>query len=213
MDALYKYLSAEGVEELLGGGRVRIGTLHDYRNTCNHREEVADRKEGSRRIVVDVSPPDADPARDVERAVHDHGLDAHARADLRVEAHADAVVVEERSPNLYLFSASLRCDRELMYALDYEACVRIAEPDNFFAMLTRSMTGMRRFLGYRAVVYEDPRHPRPRDAGIHPAFFKSADFSHQAEVRALWEPEAPGIEPVVVECRGAAELCELCLSR
>ncbi|HXC52872.1 MAG TPA: hypothetical protein VN634_18445 [Candidatus Limnocylindrales bacterium] len=212
MDALYKYMSTASLDELLDGGRIRIGTLDEYRDTCSHSDEVADRKEGSRRIVVDVSPG-ANPRAEAERVVRDHRLDENDNSDVRVENHRDSVVVEARSPNLYLFSASLRCDRDLMSTLGYDACVKIASPEKFFRSLTGAMSGVRSFLGFREVIYEDPHCPKARAAGVHPAFFKRADYSHQAEVRALWEPDAPRIEPVIVSCPEAAGLCELCLSR
>jgi hypothetical protein len=128
-----------------------------------------------------------------------------------VARSGDEVVVEASSPNLFLFSASRRCDRELMRTMRYDACVRIRDPERFFDALTRALSGVRRFLGYRDVIYEHPHDPRLREAGVHPAFFKRADFAHQAEVRALWEPDTNEIEPVLVVCEEAASLCETSL--
>jgi hypothetical protein len=213
VDTLYKYVSAAGLDDLIHHGCIRVGTLFEYRDESHHSEEVGDRREGSRRIVVDVAGRNADPHEEADRTVRELGLDEHENAEVRVEPNEDCVVIEARSPNLYLFSASLRCDKDLMHSLGYEACVRISSPEEFFRQLTGAMPCVKNFLGFREVVYEDPHCPKPRAAGLHPAFFKRADYAHQAEVRALWEPAAREIEPVVVECAGAARLCELCLSR
>jgi hypothetical protein len=217
-DRLYKYLSAECAAELFGHGRIRVGTLHEYRNTAGHRQEVADRREGSRRIVVDVSSSSHAHAAgaEVARAVREHGLDEHEDTDVEIVARRGSeIVVEAHSPNLWLFSASRRCDRELMRCLEYDACVEITRPDEFFRAIGSALPAGTRFLGYRDVIYEDPRSPRPREAGVHPAFFKRIEYAYQAEVRALWEPgeESATIEPVVVTCSEAARCCEMTLSR
>ena len=209
MDVLYKYMSATAAEELLSHGRIRVGTLYEYRDTVEHSREVADRLEGRRQIVVDVAGADA--VEQVDRAVRDHGL--ARETDVRVvENDRRHVVVEAHSRNLFLFSASHRCDHELMSSLEHDTCVAIHRPDAFFRALTASLPGIQRFLGFRDVIYEDPHRPERTDAGLHPAFFKGIEYSHQAEVRALWEPLACDIEPVVVECRDVAGFCELRLS-
>jgi hypothetical protein len=209
---LYKYLSERCLTDLLEHSRLRVGTLYEYRDTREHRREVADHREGRRRIVVDVAGNGDDAHEEVQRTIEHHGLDEHDETQVSVVGRSgDEVIVEATSPNLYLFSASRRCDRDLMRTMRYDACVRIRDPDRFFAALTRALGSVREFLGYRDVVYEDPRRPRAREAGLHPAFFKRADFSHQAEVRALWEPDTSDIEPVLVVCEEAARLCEISL--
>jgi hypothetical protein len=208
MDVLYKYLDADGLADLVDNGRIRIGTLRTYRNS-GAGPGVNDDKEGRRIIVLDSHE---DARAEASRARMDQRPRVHG--DVFVEPHRSGeVVVEERSPDLYMFSASLCCDRALMDRLQHDACVRINDPSRFFAELSVRMKDAARFLGFREVIYEDARNPKRGLSTIPPAFFKAIEYAYQAEVRAVWEPWSESIEPVVVTCPEAARLCELCLSR
>jgi hypothetical protein len=214
VETLFKYVKADYLREILDHGRIRIGTLYEYRNTAEHQCEIADGKEGRRSIVVEAQGE----AESHEQAESDGVALAAAISnrhdvDVRVLGAGNGkIVVEAHSPDLYLFSASLKCDRGLMLKLGYDACLRIDDSPQFFAALSQQMCDRGRFLGYREVIYEDPACPK-RAAGIHPAFFKRADFAHQAEVRALWESYEAGLEPLVITCRDAAGLCTLCMEK
>lgn len=212
MDVLFKYLSSASVEEVVRHARIRIGTLHEYRDG-DHPRQVADSKEGRHTIVVDRNAAGGPSTQAVRAQFQPPTGDQERSGKPRVVCQDERrIVLEERSPDLYLYSASLRCDLELMRQLQYDSCVRISDPERFFAALTRELGETARFLGFRRVIYEDPQRPQPHEAGVAPAFYKRAEFAHQAEVRALWKPRASQIQPIVVTSREAAALCTPWLS-
>jgi len=209
-DTIYKYLSSDHAIALTRHGCIRIGTLHNYRDTEEHGQEIGDKDEG---ITIEYShdkePKTGDKLNRFESIAFKLGSGMIVSNIYLERPH--------RSPNLYLYCASLTYDPSILHRLnlhcpgdEYDACVRITNVGEFVAKINAVFSAKARFVGAYLCTYT-PRKFHYTDKAHHPALIKDCRYSYQQEVRLIWEPnnKDDSIEPVCLSIKNLTAYCSL----
>ena len=117
--------------------------------------------------------------------------------------------VSEESPNFYLYSLAAEYNAALMRDFDYDACVRIDEPEQFLDDLNAFFRPDGEFIGLHPCVYMPREVSHTARHSVHPALIKEPRYSNQKELRAIWKPTTDDVHPVVLECPKLAHWCSI----
>lgn len=205
MPVLYKYLRRSHAELLLKSGKLRIGTLYEYRNIEKHGAVIGDHEEGKSSVYMGIEDEIWTPENQPDFAKSFFNLGQGG--SLRVQG----ITLEkpQESPNFYLFCATHEFDRKAMLDFGYDCCVVIEKPERFFAAITHTIRNKTIFQGVHKCQYVPRRRSHGADNGIHPAIIKDPTYRDQKEVRALWQPLKANAQPFIIQCRDAAKYCTL----
>lgn len=197
---LYKYMERQWAEALVKCGRIRIGTLYDYRRT--------DEAEGTN-IVYSADTVEwaaAEDAPEFYKQVLGHPL----RDYIRIEG------IEFRQPHMvpdaYIHCMSEAFSADLMKRLAYDACVRIRDPRRFLRCITDHLIReglVIRWTVRRCTYVVDRKVHHRESVRPLPGFTKEVRYAHDQEVRAVWVP-VPGTLPIGPLHLELPELCETC---
>lgn len=191
----FKSMRRQYAEQFFADGKLRVGTLYDFRRVEDYGDETGDAGEGTKRLYSD------------QRHVTESTIPAFLQRKIRVGAgnRLDIVIdgdgelaADVQDPDLYIFCVSMDFDRERMRRLGHDACV-VIEDTSFFQHLHNAM---KPYIApeskgvLRDVIYGSRRHFHTQDPGLQMAVVKPERFAYQKEARALWLPH-PGlpIEP------------------
>lgn len=203
---MYRYSMDEHNASLLAMGRIRVGTLHDFRNS-EHKKGIADPQEGTKEVshFIDYFQADKSFNQDASSCIH-----ARAMSVMGLEFKNSNITVNNvkmsRSfdqPDCFVFCTSLFRSRETMNEFEgANSCIEITNPEAFYTLLTETINAETpvEFRGVHKVTYQD-RSERwnGRDWGNHPALIKETEFKKQVEIRAIWEPRfRQQINPIIV---------------
>jgi hypothetical protein len=117
----------------------------------------------------------------------------------------------------YLFCVSSIYDEDTHRRLkedpkvQYDACYRINDPGAFFSAISRAIADRGQLLGVCPVQYRDGvvDFASPL-AYAPPELVKNRDgYAHLQEVRAVWRPSGPPVEPLLIDVPAVRGLCEL----
>lgn len=188
---LYKYTKKEFADAMLKKGTLRVGTLYEYKKS--EAAEIGDCDEGTKGYSIFGSEKwqDAfdriiqqDPAMAEGLKKYMPGSDYH---DSNKDANM-ALGIINMAPDSYVFSMTKVIDTAAMEKFGYDACVEIKRPDRFFKSVCKVM-GQYAWLGMLAeCVYQNRWNEYDKHTDIRGDLMKGLDFSHQQEVRGLWEP-------------------------
>lgn len=211
-------MKREHADLLVHKGRLRIGTLLDFKNIEKHRAEVGDAEEGRRTTTVAQDPSGT-------TTFDSLSLFGNTFQNLVIEdCEGDAIYIEETSPQFYIFCASATKDKEAMEAMGYDTCVEIQNPLFFFQLLTqRSELQLKIDLTLPSYFMMGPcdysHNPMISAAAANnsvieessvPAFFqKLPEFAYQTEFRAVWKPKGENAEPLFIQCEEIRALCRI----
>ncbi|HYR05890.1 MAG TPA: hypothetical protein VEP71_04335 [Gallionella sp.] len=205
MTVLYKYLQKQYADLLIKRGKLRIGTLYEYRDIEKHGTIVGDEDEGKKSLYMDVASEKwtADNQPDFTK-----GLIKIANGS---SVHMEDVTFQksESSPDYYLYCTTEKFDENALKDFGYDACVVIEKPNLFFAAITRTLRHKGTFEGTFCCQYVSRRVEYDKDHGIHPAIIKDPSYKDQKEIRTLWKPFKTNISPLVIDCRDAAKYCRM----
>lgn len=182
----YKYLPRKYARSLVEEGKVRIGTLYDYKSVEMHGDEVGDRTEGQlTEWSADKKPKRASEANRLEKMA--------IKAGPGLILANNYVEIKHESPNVYLFCASEVFSTEIMIRMSadcndqYDACVMITDPASFMKEIVEAFKDEGKFIdGFRCVYMGRRQHYSVN--APHPATIKDPRYQYQAEVRGIWEP-------------------------
>jgi hypothetical protein len=211
--ALYRYGKREYAQEFLERGRLRVGTLHDFRRS-EHKRGIADPQEGKKRVshIINTSVGyDRDDASPDRRALEVFGVLAPGSrlqamfVDCTVSRNIDA-------PDCFLLCMSETLSNETMAEFDgAESCYQIVNRERFAQILTEEINRHVPvdFRGVHRVKYQERAERwNGLDWGKHPALIKELAFRGQSEIRMMWVPKRPGpIEFFYVEAPELAKCC------
>ncbi len=203
MIAGYKY--TEFAHELVDQGRVRIGTLYDYRNVAKYGQVVGDLEEGSGETTFYSveAHPSVDPLAIVGRqSLLTCYLGGHAATDRHSKVFKYAV------HNAYVFCCSWQPIVAARTDLG-DRCVLIRDIAAFADAVKWHLPSRITHWFADRVVY------RPKRLGLHDGsipnmpFWKTTEYSWQNEFRVCFVPEDDQITPVIVASGRIATCCTL----
>jgi hypothetical protein len=207
---LYKYLKKAHAEQLLNHGKLRLGTLYEYRDMDTHGAVIGDKDEGTSSRFMEVMYERWTPTTQPEFTKSFFNLGSDATLTI------SGITLEkpQESPDFYLYCTTEVFDENALAEFGYDCCVLIERPQQFFNAISHTIRYKATFDGVHQCQYVPRRQPHQSGDGIHPAIIKDPTYQSQKEVRALWRPiKKAGITPTVIECRDAAKFCTMHHSR
>lgn len=193
---LFKYLMRDDAEALLSTGALRIATLFEFQDVERYGPEIGEESEGVRTVYSDEDF-DIEHVPEFARGTLIHNPEGHKN----IRFQGIQFSLDRRSPNLYIYSTCAVFERELLSQLGRDVCVEILDTYLFFSAVTRHLNtaGIATELLYLGpCVYRPRREHHSVETSCHPAILKAPEYSHQREVRAVWQPSGPDVNPVVV---------------
>ena len=210
---VYKYLKAHHAIDLTEQGKLRVGTLGDFRSNKTLDPAIRDANEGLRVSYVD---PDTFDLRKPDE------VPAIVKELIKVPPEGVGIVfkdigfqVEVESPDYYIYSVSTECSSGLMKRLQYDACVAIRDPQEFFQSLTNQLVREWGVLQawFEPCIYASRRQHHLAEPAGHPALLKDPSDQQNREVRGLWKPSKVPIHPVVLTIPELTKYCEVIVPR
>lgn len=206
LPTVYKYTHREHAEAMINEGKVRLGTLYDYRRQ-EHGGAIGDTDEGIYKVFSDEDFEYTGPS----------GASPFHRHFIKGEGHArfQGIRFEHRrvTHNAYMFCCSSEFSESMMqkYRAEpgYDACVRINAPVRFFdeisKVLGREITDW--VVGNCVYLKREFHHTQEPDTS--PGFVKDPLYAWQKEVRAVWIPKNPENIPAFLDltCLGIRQFC------
>jgi hypothetical protein len=212
---LFKFLTKKNAKNLLEEGSVRIGTLHDYRDTKNIGT-IWDKDEGIKRLILDFGKG---------QVVNEDMLQR-----LNIPFRAPNVCMGGKNTfeydfNAYIYSTTGAFFSDtLIHALEKDkkdACVLIKDYSLFFERISRSESmKANKYLGLGECNYEfghefSTLFPIPEEKKenfqkfqkIHPVLLKPKKYSGHREFRAIWASSIPEIKPKTITIPDLSNLC------
>jgi hypothetical protein len=197
---LYKYLPAKYAQEMLQLGRVKLGTLTEYRKWEDALR--GDAGENSRTLVQ--SQEGRAPQLGRELSPFQQQLAASAFGD----AFGGLTFINtgfqrtDFGKNCYVYCASIEHSREA--AGSYDSCVRIRDHKRFLRAITialRKLPGLEDSESLHDFVRYAPREqPYPGQSNFPTLFVKPEKFRPEREYRMAWiPPKTPGPDPLILD--------------
>lgn len=191
--ALYKYARKEHAELLVQHGGVRIRPLDYYRAAEGLDPLRVDSDEGRLKLVEHQSQGQSGQQLSPFAAQ----FVPHAfRTASRTLFWGNVYELEEVHPNCLVYCMSYECSRAA--AGEYDGCVRITHPAEFFECLTGALQKLARVSPHQIqrVTYTCREQPGSRQGELDPVFVKPVDpFAREKEVRAIWLPSSEPLKP------------------
>jgi hypothetical protein len=197
--AAFKFLADAHADDFLHHGKVRIGTLEDFRNLDRHTPGISDEMDASSGFVL------ASGTSKTLGELTANGLTVQQR--LRgglveidcFESRFENVRTIRRTQDLFVFCASRFCrpeDISMWRALGKTRCVQILDMKAACSASAVKYWNWRKF-EMNLVRYENVMaSPDEADRDPNP-FVKDIGLKDQAEVRIVWEPLVRPIKPFV----------------
>jgi hypothetical protein len=184
----FKYMDARWADELVAEGKIRVGTLFDYRRREKFSGGRLDEEEGTAEAFAFI-----------EEARANDDIPELGRNQVRFEPDSEGGLIKNltlkttfQSPNAFVFCVSKHFDPSRLLA-DFspaDACVEITDPVQFAAALNAVMIRNGRFIGSHECRYNG-RTRKYTDPHTPSFVAKDPRFAHQAEVRIGWLPYMP----------------------
>lgn len=189
-------------------GKLRVGTLHNFRRVEEYGGAVGDIYEGTSTIQEHIDyaewpqieqHPMAGPLFKVSSRVHQPN----------VTMTNVTFAQSKNAPNYYVYCMTREPSVKGMREFGNDACVRIGDPRAFARTLTRELErrGLADQFQLGACVYGDRDRSFANAQCVPPLFLKSYEFEYQVESRIVWKPTSrPLPEPYVdLECPNIRE--------
>lgn len=183
----FKYMEAKYANELVNEGKLRIGTLRDYRSREKFCGGRLDEDEGtsSRSVTLNASCNEDIPDFAKFAVQFAPGVKNGRISNFRVTQPWGV-------DNAYVFCVSKHyAPAELLPDFaPADACVEIINPIEFYRALEDSMAEHGRSMGIHDCNYAGRKIEYPAPA-VDPFVAKDPRYAHQAEVRVGWQPREP----------------------
>lgn len=208
---MYRYSNSKFSHLLTVFGGIRVGTLHDFRNS-EHKRGIADPQEGKKSIdhyIIQETITIGDRTTKTGRAAEDFniigGSGVISFQDVTFSKSFD-------SPNFFILCSAYEKSLSVMREFEgADTCVKIHDPMSFYRELTNLLNSVTPvvFMGVHQVTYKERKEQWDGVSwGTDPALIKEVEFSSQKEVRAVWAPKfGQAVEPQIL---GSIQLAKAC---
>lgn len=206
---LYKYVLADHAAAMVKYGRIRVGTLFDFRREEDHGRQIGDAREGSV-VTTERRDPSLTPAQRGPSPLADRIF--NNVPGYRIANFGAEFSVEEAAGNCFVYCVSEKLSSALMKEMGKDSVVRIADASVFVRAVDAAVR--RQHPGLLAVEAQSCLYEfRDRDASqplIDSIFVKDPVlYGHQAEFRLCWRGSVGKGEALFVASRDIAACCEL----
>ncbi|EOW6434228.1 hypothetical protein ACOZWC_003701 [Cronobacter turicensis] len=209
---LYKYMKKEFAEAFISQGKIRIGTLYDFRNIEKHGPEIGDEGEGTRTAHYTNNSTQSIDASKVHGLTELANMFGIAIGGGTIIARPGALISGQlSSPDLFVYCASKELDQHKMVEMGYDSCIKINDPYSFFECISKSLTKIASPLDHGEVIYGD-RHIDLNESIEKRSYLIKPDyerFINQKEYRFVWLPHIQLQQPFIdLSCPDIAIYCE-----
>lgn len=190
---LFKYAKRVYPDDLIRRGRIRVGTLHDYRKIEKYSPMIGDEQEGVKInyyspavATLDTLPPFAAGIA-VPALVSLFG----AMPDPATTAFINSSFTQpEVSGNCWLYCLSARLRKTVMNSMDanYDSCVRIDWVEKFFRAVEQEMIRGKLAAHGHIVPCVYGRYQHYTNRHLRPVALKGQEYAIQEEVRFVYCP-------------------------
>jgi hypothetical protein len=207
---LFKYSKWAHAEALIRWGKIRVGTLDDYRNIEKHSSLIGDKDEGQTSLFDDPLFATGETL----SAFSARWVPGFTGPGMSGVTFVGCYFNEpKRSPNCWLYCMSERLSLRVMdsFEANYDACVRIPGVSPFFMSIWQELARHRPIAGggIIPVTYRRRSLHYGDDDGLHPIEVKAPGFAPQVEVRFVYFPAQEITEPYLdLTIPGLKAFCE-----
>jgi len=197
---LYKYNKLEHIQNLTRYGKIRVGTLHAFRDRERYSQMIADKDEGVKLLTEVVPGLTKDTYAPLTRRVFGIPIGTAPPRDVVIRNNRITELRETKDLWMYCTSEtvmSIEAAREVMNPT-YDAVAVIHDPDCFGDLIARVLHQRHRITDtwYKArVTYGERERTTQQDDGIDPAILKPLIFSRQNEWRFMFVTHEPIKQP------------------
>lgn len=187
---MFKYSKRTHIDKLLNRGILRIGTLHEYRDT-KYQEGIHDNTEGIKTVHVTRKELDFK-SKDIatQRILNDFlgGL-ITGEGSLIMSGDAPMFVKKVSNENHLVFCASFEHTPSILEIFKYDAGIEITHPDEFIKLVSDKL---KKKLNAELVYFDKVKYQKKEEEwnhfnyGYHPMIIKDKSFAYQNEIRAIW---------------------------
>ncbi len=208
---MYRYSNSQFSNLLTVFGGIRVGTLHDFRNS-EHKKGIADPQEGKKTVEHRIGNETitlGDRSSKTARAAEDFNIIGGSGS---VSFENVTFAKQFNSPDFFVLCSSYEKSTSVMSQFEgADTCVQIHNPMVFYSELTTLLNSVTPvvFLGVHRVTYKERVEMwNGTSWGADPTLIKEPEFSLQKEVRAIWAPKfRQSIEPQIL---GSVRLGRAC---
>jgi hypothetical protein len=196
------------VRDFMERGRIRIGTLYDYRRV-ELGSAIGDALEGTSEThhkikePIDVTRPE-NQSWVLNKAIRvKEGLTGVVFAGF-------SVIAPQQSRDCYLYCLSYRYSRAIMQAFGADRCIRVDDPEGFFRAVDTAVvaTGLTNGHAEAAACDYSGRNRTHKMERVHPAILKNPIYAYQAEIRMIWNPSTDKpLKPIFVDVPELKRFC------
>ncbi|NOH19111.1 hypothetical protein [Vibrio cyclitrophicus] len=209
---MYRYSNSQFSHLLTIFGGIRVGTLHDFRNS-EHKKGIADPQEGKKRVEHQIDKETisiGDRASKTARAAEEFNIIGGSGV---VSFKNVTFSKEFDSKDFFVLCSSYEKSRSVMSEFEgADTCVHILDPFSFYRELTILLNSVTPvvFLGVHQVTYKERIEQwNGTSWGADPTLIKELEFSLQKEVRAIWAPKFnQPIEPQILASIKLGKACQ-----
>lgn len=209
---LYKYLPMRYLEAFLTRGSLKIGTLHEYRQTEAYGHVIGDRNEGLHKtelylegggeIDLTSKSPEAEYFR--KHVLRPDQQDSKVKIILEDGAR---LVAHSNSQDLYIYCMTSEYSPAAMKEFGCGACLQIVRPNEFFEAISRKIRHRATFNGLGPIKYLNKTTHYTQPHTLHPAVMKDLEYEYQKEWRAVWVPQKAPRHPLFINVPRAIRHC------
>lgn len=203
---MIKYSNKIHIRKLLKKGIIRIGTLHEYRNS-DYCEGIHDNTEGRKEVTITIPNRvfDLSLSDPTTQSIKNNFFDGKLQGEGKISFTGDGPMFIKRidHPNCFIFCTSSQRVDLVPKTFGYDAGVKIINPEKFIGIISKVLSAK---YGAKLVYFGKVNYmPKTEewnflDFGDNPALYKDESFSYQSEIRALWTlPSNKPIAPVILE--------------
>lgn len=204
----FKYLKSQYADDMLYYGRMRIGTLYEFRQIEQYDAARADSNEGIHNVNIFI-----------ERPVH------HRRHESSVQYYLDQFGIEIsyssnarvsgsiQSSDCYIYSFSDKLCWRLASDFSADACIVIWDIKQLVERMIASDDLDVKFIELGPIRYVENDHDVRKLGRVPPSFVKEARFALQDEWRLIMPPKKnEEIKPKIVEIGSLESICSIIYS-
>lgn len=210
--AFYKFIEAEYLDSFFTTGCLRLGTLHNFKDTVEHGLSRGDKFEGEHQLKR-INNGELKLTKDKDEPIISEMFKIGGEGEATIIG--GTFIVSRKSPDGFVFCSSHYYNEELFYRWHQEekldSCYEIINPHGFFMAITNAIKNSAYFFENKNVIYiDDSIDYQSSDANAHPAFTKNKSlYDWQKENRTIWGAKMPcgTLNPWIIHVPEAIKYC------